>query len=173
MTSTDPPATSGKTVIVVMGVAGSGKTTVARILAERLGWAFAEADDFHPPANVAKMSAGAPLTDQDRWPWLESLRRWIDDNPDNAVMTCSALRRSYRDVLRRADARVRFLHLHGTTDTLGERIASRTEHFMPTTLLDSQIATLEPLADDEDGVVVDVSAEPAQIADEALTALEM
>jgi gluconokinase len=172
MSEADPPETADKTVIVVMGIAGSGKTTIARILAERLGWTFAEADHFHSPANVAKMAAGTPLTDQDRWPWLESLVAWIDGNPGDAVITCSALRRAYRDVLRHANAKVRFLHLRGTIDTIGGRIAARTSHFMPATLLDSQVATLEPLEMDEDGVVVNVSSTPERIADQALEALK-
>lgn len=173
MSDADPPETADKTVIVVMGIAGSGKTTIARILADRLGWTFAEADNFHSAANIAKMAAGTPLTDEDRWPWLESLVEWIDRNPGNAVITCSALRRVYRDVLRRADARVRFLHLQGTIDTIGARMAARATHFMPTTLLGSQVATLEPLEIDEDGVIVDVSALPEQIADQALDALKL
>jgi gluconokinase len=97
-----------KTLIVVMGVAGSGKTTVGQILARRLGWSFAEADDFHSAANVAKMASGIPLTDEDRRPWLESIRSWADASPGDSVITCSALRRSYRDILRGAQATVRF-----------------------------------------------------------------
>jgi len=162
-----------RTVVVVMGVAGSGKTTVARLLADRLGWVFAEADDFHSAANVAKMSAGTPLTDDDRQPWLEDVRAWLDTCPGDAVITCSALRRRYRDILRDAHAQVRFLHLAGDRETLVARMSTRVGHFMPVSLLDSQLATLEPLGPDEDGVVVDVGAEPPVIVQQALTALEL
>ncbi len=166
-----PPAT--KTVLVVMGVAGSGKTTVARLLAAQLGWTFAEADDFHPPANVAKMSAGTALTDEDRWPWLDDLRAWIDADPANAVITCSALRRSYRDVLRRAEARVRFVHLDGTVAQLSQRLSSRIGHFMPATLLSSQLGTLERLDPDEDGAVIDIDAPPAELGARIVSALAL
>lgn len=162
-----------KTVLVVMGVAGSGKSTVARVLADSLGWPYAEADDFHPAANVAKMSAGIPLTDDDRWPWLEQIRQWIDATPGNAVITCSALRRSYRDVLRRAQARVRVVYLAGTPEQLSERIGARTDHFMPASMLASQLATLEPPGPDEDAVQVGIDAAPAEIADRALAALAL
>ena len=160
-----------RTVVVVMGVAGSGKTTVARALAARLGWVFAEADDFHSVANVDKMRAGTPLTDEDRQPWLEDVRAWLDGCPGDAVITCSALRRRYRDVLRGAQARVRFLHLSGSRETLSARMGARVGHFMPVSLLESQLATLEPLEPDEDGAVVDVDAEPDVIVDRALAAL--
>jgi gluconokinase len=154
-----------------MGVAGSGKSTVGQILARRLGWSFAEADDFHSAANVAKMASGTPLTDEDRLPWLESIWKWIDASPADLVVTCSALRRSYRDVLRQAQANVRFLHLNGTRETIGARIAARSEHFMPTALLSSQIATLEPLQSDEDGAVVEIAGTPEEIVDRAIQAL--
>ena len=157
-----------KTTIVVMGVAGCGKSTVAAMLAERLGWPMAEGDDFHSARNRAKMSAGTPLTDADRMPWLETIRAWIDRTPSHSVITCSALRRSYRDLLRTAKSRVRFLHLTGSRAVLGSRIGSRTGHFMPPSLLLSQLETLEPLQPDEDGVVVDVDASPDEIVDAAL-----
>jgi gluconokinase len=152
--------------VVVMGVAGSGKTTVAALLAERLGHDVAEADEFHPQANIDKMSAGTPLTDADRWPWLDAIRDWLDGESDagrSAVVTCSALKRSYRDELRRARGRVRFVHLSGDRELLAERMAGRSGHFMPPSLLPSQLATLEPLAADEDGLLVDVSASPHDI----------
>jgi gluconokinase len=168
MSAPDP-----RTVVVVMGVAGSGKTTVARLLAQRLGWIFAEADDFHSAANVAKMSAGTPLTDEDRGPWLEAVRAWLDGCPGDAVITCSALRRRYRDVLRGAHSRVRFLHLAGSPETLRGRLAARAGHFMPVSLLESQLATLEPLEPDEDGVVVDVVADPPALVQQAIAALEL
>ena len=160
-----------KTSIVVMGVAGCGKSTVAAMLAERLGWPMAEGDEFHSPQNRAKMTAGTPLTDDDRMPWLATIRDWIDRTPSHSVVTCSALRRSYRDVLRTAKSRVRFLHLTGSRAVLGSRIGSRTGHFMPPSLLISQLETLEPLQPDEDGVAVDVDASPEEIVDTALSRL--
>jgi gluconokinase len=162
-----------KTTIIVMGVAGSGKSTVAEMLAERLGWPMAEGDDFHSPANRAKMASGVPLTDEDRKPWLESIRDWIDQTPQNAVVTCSALRRSYRDILRGARGRVRFLHLHGSPSVLSSRIGGRSGHFMPPALLISQLETLEPLGPDEDGTVVDVDNSPEEIVEQALTRLRL
>ncbi|QGN35745.1 AAA family ATPase [Microlunatus sp. Gsoil 973] len=156
-----------------MGVSGAGKTTVAEILARRLGWLEAEADDFHPPANVAKMHSGIPLTDEDREPWLAALRDWITKAPGSVILTCSALRRSYRDVLRSANARVEFLHLDGDHDLIRQRITSRSGHFMPASLLDSQFATLEPLQPDEPGLVADVADEPEAIADQAVRALRL
>jgi gluconokinase len=156
------------TCLVVMGVAGSGKSTVARLLADRLDRPMAEADEFHPEANIAKMRSGTPLTDADREPWLRALRDWISEHDaagQGTVVTCSALKRSYRDLLRGATARVRFVHLNGTREVIGDRMAARSGHFMPPSLLDSQFADLEPLGDDEDGVTVDVDASPEQIAD--------
>ena len=156
-----------------MGVAGSGKTTVAAILGERLGWPVAEADEFHTPENVAKMSAGTPLTDGDRQPWLAAIRDWISGTGGNSVVTCSALRRTYRDVLREADARVRFVHLDGSRDELVDRMSARTDHFMPLGLLDSQLDTLEPLEPDEDAVVLPIAGTPEQIAQSALDRLKL
>ncbi len=161
------------TAIVVMGVAGCGKTTVAEALAARLGWPVADADDFHPQANVAKMRSGTPLTDADRVPWLASIRDWLSAVPENRVVTCSALRRAYRDVLREATPRVRFVHLNGTRELLASRMGARRGHFMPLTLLDSQLATLEPLQSDEDGVVIDIDATPDGIVEAALRALDL
>lgn len=168
---TDRKAGPQHTAIVVMGVAGAGKTTIAEMLADRLGWLIAEADNFHSPENVAKMSAGTPLTDADRAPWLRALRDWISSADEDVVMTCSALRRRYRDVLSEADVRVRFLHLHGSPTLLAERMGARAGHFMPPTLLTSQLATLEPLQPDEDGVVVDIAGSAGQITDRAAAAL--
>lgn len=160
--------------VVVMGVTGSGKTTVATELARRLDWDFTEGDDHHPPANVAKMRAGIPLDDADRLPWLRELAAWIGEHEQagrSCVLTCSALRRSYRDVLRGAGARVRFVHLTGSPELLAQRIGSRTGHFMPPSLLASQLSTLEPLQPDEDGVAVDVSGTPEETARAALERL--
>jgi gluconokinase len=163
-TAVSPP------LVVVMGVAGSGKTTVAALLAGRLGAAFAEGDDFHSPDNVAKMSAGHPLTDEDRWPWLAHIRDWLAEQHRSgraAIVPCSALRRAYRDLLREAGP-VQFVHLTGTRELLTERIQSRAGHFMRPEMLASQLATLEPLEADEPGVALEVAARPAQIADAAL-----
>lgn len=157
--------------LVVMGVAGSGKTTVATLLSERLGVTYAEADQFHPQANIDKMTAGTPLTDEDRWPWLESIRDWLTSEAEagrSGVVTCSALRRSYRDLLRTARGEVCFVHLSGSPELLAERIQHRSGHFMPSSLLPSQLATLEPLADDERGMTLDVAASPQELADEIL-----
>ena len=170
---TEPSKDQLKTTIIVMGVAGCGKSTVAKLLAERLGWPMAEGDDFHSPENRSKMASGTPLTDADREPWLEAIRDWLDQTPGNAVVTCSALRRSYRDILRSARGRVRFVHLHGTPAVLGSRIGGRTGHFMPPALLISQLETLEPLEPDEDGTVVDVSRSPEDIVELALTRLAL
>jgi gluconokinase len=163
----------GKTAIVVMGVAGSGKSTLAQTIGARLGWPCVDADDFHSPANVAKMRAGTPLTDADRLPWLRSISDWISAAETDVVLTCSALRRSYRDVLREADARVRFVHLHGSRELLAKRMGARQGHFMPLTLLDSQLATLEELQPDEDGTVVSIDGTPEEIASSALDALAL
>jgi len=161
-------------LLVVMGVSGSGKTTVARLLAEDLGWTFAEADEFHPRANIEKMESGTPLTDEDRWPWLSSLRDWASERADageDAVVTCSALKRSYRDLLRGSRARVRFVHLDGPAELLAQRIGGRTGHFMPTSLLGSQLETLERLGPDEDGVVVSIELPARECARAAVRAL--
>lgn len=142
--------------IVVMGVSGSGKSTVGAALAQRLRVSFADADDFHPPENIAKMTAGHPLDDDDRHPWLESIGEWLALHGDGGVMSCSALKRKYRDQLRRHCAEVEFLHLAGSLETIGRRQASRPGHFMPASLLASQFETLEPLDPDERGVTIDI-----------------
>jgi gluconokinase len=144
-------------LLVVMGVSGSGKSVVGAALAQRLRVAFADADDLHPPANIAKMSAGKPLDDDDRRPWLETIGAWLaDHDTTGGVVACSALKRSYRDRLRRHAPRVRFLHLDGSREVIARRQSSRPGHFMPHSLLDSQFATLERLAPDEQGEVLDV-----------------
>lgn len=161
--------------VVVMGVSGVGKTTVARPLAERLGVPFAEADDFHSEANIAKMSAGTPLTDEDRRPWLEAIGGWLRErraSGEGGVVTCSALKRSYRDLLRaEAGGPVFFLHLAGSAELVGERVERRTDHFMPPSLLRSQLATLEPLGDDETGLTLDVSPGPDRLVADAAEAV--
>jgi gluconokinase len=144
-------------LIVAMGVSGSGKSTVGAALAQRLRVPFADADDFHPPANIAKMTAGHALDDHDRHPWLESIGEWLHEHTaTGGVMSCSALKRRYRDQLRHHAPSTEFVHLHGTPEVITRRQASRPGHFMPPSLLSSQFATLEPLAPDEDGVVIDV-----------------
>lgn len=145
-------------LIVVMGVCGSGKTTVGAALATRLGLPFRDGDDLHPAANVARMRAGVPLTDADRLPWLDALGSWLAARTGiGAVTSCSALRRSYREVLRGHAPGVWFAHLHGDRATIAARLAARHDHFMPAALLDSQLATLEPLGPGETGPTLDVT----------------
>jgi gluconokinase len=151
--------------IVVMGVSGSGKSTVGAALAQRLRVPFADADDFHPPANIAKMTAGQALDDDDRYPWLEAIGVWLAQHGDGGVMSCSALKRKYRDQIRRHCPDVEFLHLSGTPEVIGRRQASRPGHFMPASLLASQFATLEPLEPDERGTVIDVDQNIDSIVD--------
>lgn len=152
--------------IVVMGVSGSGKSTVGAALAQRLRVPFADADDFHPPANIDKMTAGQPLNDDDRYPWLEAIGTWLAEHCDGGgAMSCSALKRKYRDQLRRHCPGVEFLHLSGTPEVIGRRQASRPGHFMPASLLQSQFATLEPLEPDERGIVIDVDQDIDSIVD--------
>jgi len=139
-----------------MGVSGSGKSTVGAAIGQRLRVPFADADDFHPQANIEKMSAGIPLDDHDRRPWLDAIGEWLAAHPDGAVMSCSALKRSYRDRLRHHAPRVQFLHLAGTPEVIAARMAGRPGHFMPASLLHSQFATLEPLAPDEAGLALDI-----------------
>jgi gluconokinase len=156
------------TVIVVMGVSGSGKTTVGTALAEQLGVEYAEADTFHPRANIDKMTAGHALTDEDRAPWLESIAEWIRQHQETGgVVTSSALKRRYRDVLR-TGGRIWFVHLDGDRAVLAERMKTRTGHFMPVSLLDSQLADLEPLQPDEPGRVFDIADSPTDIIAAAL-----
>ena len=153
--------------IVVMGVSGSGKSTVGAALAQRLRVPFADADDFHPPENIAKMTAGHALDDDDRYPWLEAIGEWLGERcSSGGVMSCSALKHRYRDQLRSHCPSVRFLHLSGTPDVIGTRQASRPGHFMPASLLASQFATLEPLTADEAGETIDVSQSIDSIVDE-------
>lgn len=159
-----PPAPI--TALVVMGVSGVGKTTIAENVAAGLDWQLAEGDQFHPTANIAKMSAGAPLTDADRWPWLAAVRDWITERiakGARVVVTCSALKRAYRDVLREATARVRFVHLTSSAEHLEQRMQNRGGHFMPASLLRSQFDALEPLEADEDGLTVEAGGAPEDI----------
>ncbi|MER6450616.1 gluconokinase [Streptomyces venezuelae] len=164
---------STQRVIVVMGVAGTGKTTVGQLLAEALGIPYAEGDAFHPAANIAKMSAGNPLDDEDRRPWLDAIGEWLRNSAAlrGGVIAASCLKRAYRDRLRTAAPGIVFVHLAGDRPLIEKRMAERKGHFMPTALLDSQFAALEPLQDDELGVVVEVSGSPQDITERALTAL--
>jgi gluconokinase len=161
-------------IVVVMGVSGSGKTTVAKGIATIMGWEFAEGDAFHSDANVAKMHAGHPLTDEDRWPWLEAIGAWISEKEargESAVVTCSALRRAYRDLLRKGRPAVRFLHITAPPVLIEDRMQHRARHFMPASLLPSQLATLEPLEGDELGVEIVNEGTAAQVLRRALEAL--
>ena len=154
-------------LVVVMGVSGSGKTTVGERLAARLGVEYGEADDFHPQSNKDKMRAGVPLDDRDRGPWLEAVACWLAERSRlGAVATCSALRRRYRDRLRERAPDAVFLHLRAPREVLSERMATRRGHFMPATLLESQLQTLEPLEPDERGLEVDNTAPPEEIVDQ-------
>jgi len=164
----------GPVLVVVMGVSGSGKTTVAKGVAVSMGWLFAEGDAFHPEANVDKMHVGTPLTDEDRWPWLRLIGDWMDEQEQagrSAVVTCSALRRVYRDLLREHRPAVRFLHVTVPTDTIADRLEHRAGHYMPPSLLPSQLATLEPLEDDEPGVTVPGGGSEPEVLARALAAL--
>jgi gluconokinase len=152
-----PPSIPATTSIVVMGVSGSGKTSAARELTRQLGWEYIEGDDLHPEANVAKMAAGQPLDDEDRWPWLRRIAEVIGEREaagTSLVLTCSALKRSYRDLLRDGHPSVWFAHMEVSQQVLADRLAQRRGHYMPPSLLDSQLATLEPLAEDEPGDVI-------------------
>lgn len=165
------------THVVVMGVSGSGKTTVAEGIVGRTGWVFAEADAFHPQANIDKMASGTPLTDEDRWPWLRDLAAWMAEHGakgEDTVITCSALKRGYRDVLREDVAalgegrRVVFAHLDGSAEVIAGRLKGRKGHFMPASLLQSQIDTLEDLEPGEGGVHLDLTATPRELIDQVM-----
>ena len=167
-------AQTQRPVLVIMGVSGCGKSTVAGILAGQLEWDLAEGDDLHPAANVAKMASGTPLTDEDRWPWLDLVAGWITKHTDAGapgVITCSALKRSYRDKL--AGPNVVFVHLAGTKDVIGQRLNARMDHYMPATLLDSQIATLEPPQPDEKALSILAGRPPAAEAAEIIHRLAL
>jgi gluconokinase len=169
------PATDPCRCVVVSGVAGSGKTTVGQVLATRLGWTFAEGDLLHPERNIALMRAGIPLTDADRAGWLDAIGGWIDQNvPElGAVVACSALRRTYRDHLAEGRPWLRFCQLVAPKPLLRSRIIRRRGHFMPVSLLSSQLETLEPLEPDEAGIVVDGSGDPNVIAETIVEALQL
>lgn len=161
--------------VIVMGVSGAGKSTVAKPLAERLDFPFLEGDDLHPKANVEKMHAGVPLTDADRAPWLAAIGRWIDQRAaagEGGVVTCSALRRAYRDDLRGGRPQVRIVYLKGSKALIAERLEHRAGHFMPPALLDSQFATLEEPGPEEDVIVIDIDQPPERQVDEIAEQIE-
>ncbi len=161
-------------VLVVMGVSGSGKTTVAALLAGRLGWEYADADEFHPPANVQKMHGGTPLTDEDRWPWLRAMAAWIDATRSigrHGVLACSALRHSYRAILIGDRPDVRLVYLQGDTALIADRQAGRHNHFMPASLVGSQFATLEEPGPEEHPLTVSVVPHPPAIVRTILESL--
>jgi gluconokinase len=158
-------------IVIAMGVCSSGKTSVGKVIASRMNWTFIEGDDLHPPANITKMASGVPLTDEDRWPWLDTIADRIleiDEAGGSAVVACSALRRAYRDRLRRSGADLRFLHLTGDVSLIRQRMERRSGHFMPAGLLDSQLATLEPAGVDETLYEVDISGNVGDLAEAAI-----
>ena len=162
--------------LVVMGVSGSGKSTIADKLAERLSWRYEDGDRFHPASNVAKMSAGQPLTDEDRWPWLQAIADEIDrvcKAGEHAVIACSALKRAYRDVLVHGRGDVRIIYLDGTQELIASRLALRKDHFMPPGLLASQFKTLEPPGPDENPVTVSIDASVEAIVDDIVSQLRL
>lgn len=173
-----PPRSSPRPTrhIVVMGVSGSGKTTVARGISTLTGLAFAEADEFHSELNVARMRSGVPLDDAGRWPWLRELAGWMAARSAEGVSTvlaCSALKRSYRDVLRQGVPAVDFVHLDGSAEVIRERMSRRAGHYMPASLLDSQFVALEPPQPDESGLVLDVSGPPEELVSAAVSHLNL
>src|SRR5262245_23109495 len=161
-------------VVVMMGVSGCGKSTIASMLAHRLNWIFEEGDWFHPPSNVEKMHAGVPLTDEDRWPWLHGIAAWIDATRrvgNHGTVACSALKRAYRDILVGERTDVRIVYLKGEQDLIARRLAARDGHFMPPSLLDSQFAALEEPQPDEHPIVVSIVPHPREIVEEIVKRL--
>jgi len=160
--------------LIVMGVSGSGKSTIADTLGQRLGWIVEDGDEFHPPSNVQKMSAGVPLTDDDRWPWLRAIAAEIERRRAesiNIIIACSALKRAYRDVLVQGHRDIRIVYLRGAKDLIADRLKARKGHFMPPGLLDSQFMTLEEPTADEHPFIVDIDAPVGDIADRIVTLL--
>jgi gluconokinase len=168
-----PPANDTK-ALVVMGVSGSGKSTIASMLAQRLHWVYEDGDWFHPKSNIEKMHHGEPLNDEDRWPWLRAIAEWIDATRHaggHGVVACSALKRAYRDVLIGDRRDVRLVFLKGDRDLIGRRIAARADHFMPTTLLDSQFAALQEPKADERPITVSIVPHPREIVEAIVSEL--
>lgn len=160
--------------LIMMGVSGSGKSTIADKLAERIGWRSVDGDKFHPASNIAKMSAGHPLTDEDRWPWLRAIAAEIDRGckaGEPAVIACSALKRSYREILVHGRDNARIIYLEGSKQLIAERLAKRRGHFMPPGLLDSQFKTLEPPDESENTVTVSIDATPDDIVNDIIRQL--
>jgi carbohydrate kinase (thermoresistant glucokinase family) len=173
MEDNSPPC---PTVVIVMGVSGCGKSTIGALLASRLRWEFEDADWFHPSANVEKMHSGIPLTDEDRWPWLDAVAAWIDKTRRSGghdIIACSALKRRYRDVLIGDRADVRLVYLKGDEALIARRVATRHEHFMPRSLLHSQFEALEEPGPDENPVIVSIEPQPREIVAQILSALNM
>jgi carbohydrate kinase (thermoresistant glucokinase family) len=169
----DAPA-AAPTVLLIMGVSGSGKSTAGEALAREFGWPFRDADSFHPPENVRKMSAGLPLSDDDRWPWLAAIAQWIDTRRaagEHGIVTCSALKRRYRDVLLHDRGDVRLVYLSGDADLIAGRMGRRKDHFMPPSLLASQFAALEEPDPDENALVVSIHPTARRVAEQILAAL--
>jgi gluconokinase len=167
-------ASTSPCALIVMGVSGSGKTTIGERLAARMSWRYEDADTFHPASNVAKMSAGQPLTDEDRWPWLKAIAAEIDracTAGERLVIGCSALRRVYRDVLVHGRDDVRFVYLEGTQTLIADRLGQRKGHFMPPGLLASQFQTLEPPTPDERAMTVSIDAQAEVIVDRIISQL--
>jgi gluconokinase len=163
------------TIAIVMGVSGSGKTTIARGLAQAEGWILLEGDQFHPPANIAKMKAGIPLADEDRWPWLHAIAQREDEllaAGQSAVVACSALKRAYRDILIANRPNALLVYLRGSKELIAERMKTRKDHFMPPALLDSQFATLEEPGPDEHPIIVDIGGPPDAVIQDAIRQLK-
>ena len=174
-TAASPPPFEGARIVIVMGVSGSGKSTVGKVIAQRLHAPYIEGDDYHPPANIKKMSAGIPLIDADRWPWLDAIGKAIHDAAGSkgvAVGACSALRWTYRDRLTAAAGEpIVFVYLEGSYEEIDARMKVRTNHFMPESLLKSQFATLEPPAADENAIDVPIASTPEMVADTVIKKL--
>ena len=161
------PSADRFAVLLIMGVSGCGKTTIAELLSRELGWIYRDGDEFHPKSNVEKMHSGTPLTDEDRWPWLKAIAAWIDEKRQaggHAIVTCSALKRVYRDILIGPRKDVSLIYLKGTEELIAERLAKRKDHFMPKGLLRSQFQTLQEPGADEHPVTVSIAPTPGEIA---------
>lgn len=172
MTGDLRPAAAAGRHVVVMGVTSCGKSTVGAAIAERIGAEFIDGDSLHPQSNIDKMASGTPLNDGDRAPWLAEIGRTFSASPGGLVIACSALKRTYRDIIRSGDPSVVFVHLHGTRELLASRMAARPAHFMPLSLLDSQLETLEGLQADEAGAVMDIATPVGQIVDAVVSMVD-